>query len=213
MGMYRKEELAKTVAAPWKESPYYDKAEKFTHMFWNEGTIFRRFFNRLDLRFLTELSCGKGRHSERIVNQTERLTLVDVFQEHLNDCQRRLAQHKNVTYVLGNGFDFEGIASTSQTAVFCYDAMVHFAPEIVKSYLIDSVRILVPGGMPLWHHSNYDAPTDQHYGLNPQARNKMTRSLFNAFASDAGLNVIEHTEISWGGVNNLDGVTLLERRQ
>ena len=204
-------EIAKTVAAPWKESSYYDQAEEFTHMFWNEGTIFRRFFNRMDLRFVTELSCGKGRHSEQVVNRTERLTLVDVFKEHLDDCQRRLAQHKNVDYVLGNGFDFEGIASSSQTAVFCYDAMVHFAPEIVRTYLIDGFRILVPGGMALYHHSNYDTPTDQDYGLNPQARNKMTRSLFNFYAEEAGLMAVEAEEISWGSIANLDGVTLLRR--
>lgn len=87
--------------------------------------------------------------------------------------------------------------------------MVHFSPDLVQSYLNDAKRVLAPGGLALLHHSNYDAPEGRPYGENPQARNHMTFELLRSYAAQAGL-VIEASEImDWGGVKNLDPLTLL----
>jgi len=40
---------AAVVGAPWVESPYYDDAERWTFMFWDEDKDFRRLFDKLDL--------------------------------------------------------------------------------------------------------------------------------------------------------------------
>ncbi len=37
----------------------------------------------------------------------------------------------------------------------------------------------------------------------------MTRKMFNSFAADAGLEIVEAFELGWGGHDNLEGVTLL----
>jgi hypothetical protein len=44
--------------------------------------------------------------------------------------------------------------------------------------------------MALYHHSNYAAPLDRHYGQNPLARNHMTEGLFRQFSDQAGLTLI-----------------------
>ena len=50
------------------------------------------------------------------------------------------------------------------------------------------------------------------YGLNPLARNRMTMAMFHLLAEDAGLQVVESKTLDWGGIEKLDGLTLLRRR-
>jgi hypothetical protein len=48
------------VGAAWRQSPYYDDAERWTILFWNDETPFRKFFDQLDLTTVLELACGHG---------------------------------------------------------------------------------------------------------------------------------------------------------
>jgi SAM-dependent methyltransferase len=202
---------AKVVAAPWDKSPYYEAAEKFTFIFWDENWVFRSLFEQLDLTETVELACGYGRHAEKIASRCGHLTLVDVFQDNLDHCRERLRMHANVAYLFGNGFDFRPIPDASTTAVFCYDAMVHFSPDLVESYVKDASRILRPGGKILFHLSNYDAPDDRHYGMNPHARNRMTGAMFDDICARAGFDFIENHVIDWSGVDNIDRVALCSK--
>lgn len=204
-------EIVKVTISPWKESAYFEQAEKLMGVFWAENSPFYNAFTQLDLSTVLELACGKGRHSERVAPASGILTLVDVFPEHLIDCIGRLKAHNNVAYVVCNGYDFSAVATASQSSVFCYDAMVHFAPEIVESYLKEIARVLRPGGKALIHHSNYDGPQAVHYGMNPHARNRMSLALFREYAEAAGLKVESSVALGWGGVENLDGMTLLSK--
>lgn len=195
--------------SPWKESTYFADAERLMHVFWSETNPFYKAFQTLDLSTTLELACGKGRHSEMVAPMAGILTLVDVFPEHLIDCITRLQGKNNVAYVVCNGYEFEAVSRDSQSAVFCYDAMVHFAPEIVASYLGEIARVLKPGGRAVLHHSNYDGPQGEHYGQNPHARNHMNLDLFASYARAAGLQVESSVALGWGGVDDLDGLTVL----
>lgn len=97
------------------------------------------------------------------------------------------------------------------TAIFCYDAMVHFPPDVVESYVRDAARILVPGGRAFFQHSNY-VGGDQHYGLNPHARNYMTQELFASFVAETPLSIEESHVLAWGDVPALDCLMLLVKR-
>jgi ubiquinone/menaquinone biosynthesis C-methylase UbiE len=205
------QESAAIVSAPWSESPYYDHAEGFTHVFWNENTRFRKLFNMLDLTATLELSCGHGRHAERTAGMTSQLTLVDIHESNLAFCRNRLKAFPFITYVKNDGFSYEPVGDETQTAIYCYDSMVHFSPELVESYLKDTARILKPGGMGLFHHSNYPAPLDRHYGQNPHARNHMTQSLFIRLATEAKLSVVNSMIIQWAQVEDLDCITLVRK--
>jgi ubiquinone/menaquinone biosynthesis C-methylase UbiE len=204
------ETAARLVAQPWEDSPYYRDAEQWTHLFWAEGTPFKTCFDRLDMDRVLELACGHGRHSERIAPLAAELLLLDVFENNLNICRQRLDQHQGIELIKGNGYDFQPVANGSVSAVVCYDAMVHFSPDIVGSYLRDGSRILRDGGAMLLHHSNYDTGgNNQHYGLNPHARNHMTYELFQSLAEQARLAVVDSTTLDWGGVPALDRLSLL----
>lgn len=205
-------ESVRIVGEPWIESSYYDAVEPFTHGFWGRETVFRRMFDRLELDCVVDLACGHGRHSAEILHRVGHLTLVDIHEENLQFCRRRLGESDKISFIRGNGYSFEPIADDSITAIFCYDSMVHFSPDIVASYLDDSRRVLKPGGMALFHHSNWPASLDGHYGQNPHARNHMTQRLFADYAAAAKLDVLESRVIQWGEIANLDCVTLVRKR-
>jgi SAM-dependent methyltransferase len=200
------------VGAPWRESAYYEDAERWTFLFWEPEHPFRPWFDRLDLRNVLELACGYGRHAERVAPLAGQLTLMDIHDANLDACRERLAQYDHVRYIHNDGYDFQPVPDGSLTAIYCYDAMVHFSPDLVGAYLQDAQRVLAPGGMALLHHSNLDADPSQHYGLNPLARNRMTMAMFHLLAEDAGLQVVESKTLDWGGIEKLDGLTLLRRR-
>jgi ubiquinone/menaquinone biosynthesis C-methylase UbiE len=199
------------VAEVWADSSYYEDAERWTFLFWDLETPFRHLFEKLDLTSVVELACGHGRHSERIVNSARHITMIDILDSNLEYCRQRLGINTNISFIKGDGSTFRPLADNSVTAIFCYDAMVHFSPEMVRSYLTDTARILTPGGMALFHHSNYAAPLDQHYGLNPHARNHMTAALFSTYAQMAGLVVTETKIMRWGEISDLDALTLLRK--
>lgn len=197
------------VAGPWASSTYYEDAEHWTFIFWDPGVSFRRLFDRLDLTSVVELACGYGRHAAQVASRAGHLTLIDIFDQNLAACRQRLSGYSNVDFIQGDGHSFQPIAAQSVSAIFCYDAMVHFSPNIVRSYLQDTRRILKPEGMALFHHSNYPAPLDVRYGLNPHARNHMTATLFAEYATTAGLSIVDSIAIPWGGITDLDCLSLV----
>lgn len=204
-------ESVRKVGRSWEKSTYYENAERFIDVFWREGTLFRRLFEKLDLTATVELACGHGRHAERIASECGQLTLMDIHADNIDFCKNRLKRFSNVTYFINSGFDFHPLPPNSQTAIFCYDAMVHFSPDVVRSYVIDTARVLKHGGLALYHHSNYPAPLDVPYSRNPQARNHMTRELFAQYCAEASLLIEEAKVMQWGGEPDLDCVTMVRR--
>ena len=201
----------RNVAAPWADSDYYRLAEQWTDLFWNDDGPFRPLYDQLDKQAVIELAAGYGRHAERAAPHCGTLIVLDVIAYNIKICRLRLQKLANVRYVVNNGFNYRPVADGSVTGIYCYDAMVHFSPDLVEAYLADTFRVLRPGGRALFHHSNFPAPDDRHYGQNPHARNHMTQDLFIELANKAGLSVIQSNVISWSGVAKLDGVTLVEK--
>ncbi|WP_165585521.1 class I SAM-dependent methyltransferase [Roseococcus sp. SYP-B2431] len=196
------------VAEAWKGSPYYDAADPYTYVWWEDDFPFHPRFRQLDLTATLELACGHGRHSERAAALAPRLVLMDILQENIDFCRTRLAGRPGIEFHRNTGYDFAPIGDGEMTAVFSYDSMVHFSPDIVRSYILDTARILAPGGRALYQHSNYDAPTDRHYGQNPHARNRMTEAMLRGFAAEAGLEILSTRALPWGGVEDLRNASL-----
>ena len=205
------EKQVASIRKPWVASRYYTEAEKWTHLFWDKQRPFRSLFDTLKLGTVVDLACGYGRHAENCAPLAEKLILVDVIEENLGYCRDRLAKFGNVEFRLGTGVSFPDFGDASVDAVYCYDAMVHFSPDIIKEYLHDTARVLKPGGRALYHHSNYAEGKGKVWSQNPHARNYMTVDLFSQLAADAGLDVLEQRVIAWGGVDSLDGITLMQR--
>lgn len=199
------------IAEPWLDSPYYEEAEKWTSHFWDKDGVYRQYFDRLPRHHVLDLAAGHGRHADVAATLADQLCVVDVVAKNIEVCKRRLANYQNVSYFQNDGFSFRPVTDGSVSGIYCYDAMVHFSPDIVKAYLEDTYRVLSPGGGAVYHHSNYPAPLNRHYGQNPHARNHMTQVLFIKLAREAGLEVVDSTVIPWAEDADLDCVTLVRR--
>ncbi len=209
------QKLAEKEAAVWESSRYYADAEEWTWLFWSDERPFLPLFRQLDLTYILEFACGHGRHSERILSlfdaQVQRITLMDILKSNIDRCTLRLGRQDKIRFLVNNGVSFRPVESDSLTAVFCYDAMVHFNREVVRAYLKDCGRVLVPQGKALLHHSNFSEDPDSNFGQNPHARAYMSASLFAKYAEEAGLEVLEQKVIHWGQESNLDCISLVRR--
>ena len=68
----------------------------------------------------------------RAANRCERLILMDIFRENVDRCRRRLRFSGNTDGYINNGYDFRPVADGSVSAIFCYNSMVHFSPDLVS---------------------------------------------------------------------------------
>jgi SAM-dependent methyltransferase len=196
-------------------TPYYEAAEAndVVAIFWGDNSLFLPLFDKLDKTAVLELACGHGRHSAKVYSQIGQLTLVDAVEENIAACRNRFSG--STRFVANNGSDLFSVPDQSQTAVFSYDAMVHFEFADTLGYLPEISRVLKPGGRALLHYSVNDATPGSNYRDCPRWRNFGSEKVFLHFALRAGLTPLEHFTTSWpprNGEAAIDGVALLEKR-
>ncbi len=193
---------------------YFEKADQaeWLKVFWGEDSKFISLFKRLNLKTTLEIACGAARHSAKVIDQIEHLYLLDSSKGALDIARKNLSKYPDITYIHNAGG--LGIPATvlnnSLTAVFSYDAMVHFEKEAVFSYIKDSYRVLSAGGAALFHHSNYQKNPDRVFTNNPGWRNFMSQELFTSYATECGFEVI-HSEVISFSAEDSDCITLLRK--
>jgi SAM-dependent methyltransferase len=206
-------EAARRIGDDWINTPYYDQAEQGEWLapFWSDGSPFLRLFCQLDLTCVVELACGHGRHSEKLRDRAQTAILMDINPRNVKFCEERFSSVPQFRCALTDGYKFDSIEDEECTAVFCYDAMVHFDSDVVRSYLVDAARILKPGGRGLFHHSNHTANPGGNLHEDRNWRNFMSESLFHHYALKAGLRRVTFELLNWGGRAALDCLTLVEK--
>lgn len=203
------------IADAHRETAYYEQAEKTDALctFWNKDSIFYQMFQTLDLNCVVELACGHGRHVPLYAQNAAKVILVDILNENIEICKNRFhGLYNHITYYENNGQDLSKISDGTCTALFTYDAMVHFELIDIFQYLKESYRILKPKGRALFHHSNNTASYKVTYKTGEHRRNYMSKDIFAHLADRSGFTVIQQEVIDWGRKGNaLDCVTLLEK--
>lgn len=192
---------------------YFDTVDSAaqTAGFWREGGLFRKRFDLLNIERTVEIACGFGRHSAQFVDRPQQMLLVDTSVGAVAEASKRFSQYPHVRVALSEDGMSIPAEDGSFTAVFSYDAMVHFEPVTVAAYLQEASRVLEPGGMVLFHHSNYEGNPTGHFQSSPSWRNYMSKDLFAHFASRAGLEVVDRITMQWGGVPDLDCLSLMRK--
>lgn len=202
------------VARYWHHDPYYDRAEQADWLgaFWGDKPHrpFKRLLSMMNLRTTAELACGHGRHAEQLYRQVPALILIDVVPENVAHCRDRFKGIPNVAVMQNDGATFRPIPDANLTAIFCYDAMVHFEYDVVLSYIRDAARVLEPGGRALFHHSILSAFPGRDHRLNPGARNFMSQELFFHAAQRSGFKIVESVTMDWDAPHT-DALTLIEK--
>lgn len=192
---------------------YFRRAEEHTDDFWRPGALFREAFDGLDREAVLEIACGAGRHSERAAPLCGRLTALDTSADALERARERLAPFPHAAVLHspdGMSVPLGPDADGTLSALFSYDAMVHFEPDCVAAYLREAARLLRPGGLALLHHSNYGAQPGDDVTQAPGWRNFMTSELLEHLASRAGLEVAEQQIFEWV-LPDSDALTLLRK--
>lgn len=190
---------------------YFETAEDTVMGFWREDTVFRKMFNQLNVEKTVELACGRGRHVPQYIAYAKEVMLVDILEKNINYCKERFKEESKVHYYVNNGYDLADLKSGEYTALFTYDAMVHFEMLDIFQYLKETKRILSKGGKALFHHSNNTEDYRITFSTGKSGRNYMSKQLFAHLADRAGLTVVDQQVIDWGKAPNLDCLTLVEK--
>ncbi len=192
---------------------YFEGAESDGSLrkFWGDESDFKKCFQKLDLENVIELACGRGRHVPHYINEAKEITLVDILPQNIEYCAERFKDKTNTSFYQNNGYNLEKLQSATYTALFCYDAMVHFEMMDIYDYLVDIYRVLVPGGKALLHHSNYDGDYKASFENSVQSRSFMNKKIFAYLAYRAGFEILEQKIIDWGNDKELDCISLLQK--
>jgi SAM-dependent methyltransferase len=202
------EKLARYSGDPWgPKNEYFARAEAHMDNLW--AKLVWPFIGDCDFTAVVDLAAGHGRNSEKLLPLVgQRLHITDIQAANVAICAERFRDSAKVNTFVGNGYDFRPLEDSSVTLVYCFDAMVHFDSDVVRSYLKDSMRVLKPGGRAFFHHSNYTGGHD--WRTNPGARNFMSAALFEHYALKEGLSVVRQKVIDWQRKDH-DCVTLVEK--
>lgn len=191
---------------------YFDDAdsEENLNFFWGD-TECHKLFLEMDPSNIVELACGRGRHVPKYLPLANHVTLVDVLEKNIDICKNRFKNYDNISYYKNNGYDLSKLQDHTYTALFTYDAMVHFELMDIAKYLSESYRILKVGGMALFHHSNNHTDYRASFVNAPGGRSFMSKDIFAYLSYRAGFEIIEQKIIDWG-VPELDCLTLVKKR-
>lgn len=126
-------------------------------------------------------------------------------------CQERFREQSNITFYQNDGYTLSELADSTYTALFSYDAMVHFEMLDIYEYLVDIYRVLVIGGKVLLHHSNNDKNYKASFNNTKHGRSFMNKDIFAYLAYRVGFEVVEQKIIDWDGHRGIDCITLLEK--
>jgi SAM-dependent methyltransferase len=207
----RNAEMRLAIAQDWVDTPYYSDAEGWLDTFWAPRSPFLPLFRQLDLTRVIELACGHGRHTAQILAEAGEVTLIDVEPRNIEACRRRFAGRGRLRYIVNAGHDLPGCADGAYSALFSYDAMVHFELLDVIAYLRETHRVLRPGGRALLHVSNSQENPGGFYQQNTHWRNFGGLGVFLHVADRLGFRVLDGRQLDWPGAPGIDGLMLLER--
>jgi SAM-dependent methyltransferase len=188
-------DLARRSGDPFAVGIYFNTAERVIRRQWNYY-IWPRIHDA-DFSCVVDLACGHGRNTARLVPLAKRVIAVDINTECVDFVRRRFAGEPKVEVVQNDGASLSAIASNSVTLVYCWDAMVHFEPEIVEAYVREMARVLRPGGRGFIHHSNWTRGFGQDFQAQPGWRNFMSKDQFGGYLRSAGLEIERQDIIDW----------------
>jgi LPS sulfotransferase NodH/SAM-dependent methyltransferase len=203
------------VTQRWVHTPYYEAVEQHARTQWDN--LIAPFLKDQDIDYtvVLELAVGHGRMTQILLERAAHVIGVDVLQENIDFCRRRFSGVPNLTLLRNDGVTLDAIEPASVTFLFCFDSMVHFDSDIVRSYLSEFRRILRPGGKAFCHHSNLTRNPDGDFQRAIHARNFMSESLFHHYAHKEGLKLVKSRVINWGKgprhVQQLDCLSLVNR--
>lgn len=202
------ESLARNSGDCWQPShDYFSQAEPYMEAQWENLVL--PFIKDCDFSSVLDLAAGHGRNSVFLAELAGRITLMDIQAGNIEFCKRRFSENQNMAFHVSSGYDMRPLEDSSITLIYCFDSMVHFDSDVIRSYLRDARRVLRPGGRGFFHHSNYTGGHD--WRANPAGRSFMSKELFAHYALKEGIRIVRQRVIPWAGNPTGDCLSLVER--
>jgi len=180
---------------PFKESEYFELAEASLDRHWEY--FIKPMIGGKRYETAIDLAIGWGRNTEMLRRISDRVIGVDINQECIDHCIKRFEGVDNVDFLKTDGTELTGIEDESIDLVYCFDAMVHFQPEVVDAYVTEFARVLKPGGIGFIHHSNWTQALGGNFQEQPHWRNYMCAEMFAYFVQRDGLKMLDQRIVSW----------------
>ena len=181
-------EAAAAVGKDWVQGPYYDEAEAVAEAQWS-GVI-RPLIRDYNFTRTLDLAAGHGRNTAKFLELGASVVAVDINQSNIEFLENRFKDSSSVEILKNNGIDLQDIVSESITFIFCFDAMVHFDSDVVRSYIREFRRVLKRGCFGLCQYSNNTSNPTGSYREHPGWRNYMSRSLFEHWLAKEGFSIV-----------------------
>ena len=182
-------ETAAIVGKDWVAGQYYDDAEVVMDEQWKR--LIWPIIGDSDFTTTLELAAGHGRNTEKLLEHAPRLYAVDINQTNIDFLNQRFKGVANLTTIRNDGAELNEIDNASITFVYCFDAMVHFDSDVVRSYIREFRRIMKPGARAFIHYSACDKNPTGSYREHPGWRNFMNRALFHHWLTKEGFQIVK----------------------
>ncbi len=189
---------------------YFPAAETVMQRQWEE--IIWPLIKDFDFDTVLELAPGGGRNTERLCEVAGKIYAVDYNSYALQRCREKLGSSHHgceIEYYVNNGTDLRVIDDSSVSAVYCWDAAVHFEKSIMNSYVKEFFRVLRPGGRGFVHHSALGDKAHKNIKKNPHWRSNVSRESFARMCRASGLRIMTQADIPWNSI--VDCGTVFEK--
>ncbi len=131
-------------------------------------------------RTVLDIGCGIGRIEEALAAEVAEITGIDVSGAMIADARERCRAFPNVSFIHGSGKDLSFISDGTMDLVLAVDAfpyLVQAGPDLAGAHILESARILKPGGWLAVLNYSYRDDADRD------------RADIAAFAAAAGLTI------------------------
>lgn len=146
-----------------------------------EQMLLPHLAGRRQLKIL-EVAPGAGRFTTELIRLAYEMYVLDMNQACIDICKERFKWYDNINYLVNDGVSCDMVPDVYFELIASFDSFVHIHPDIIRNYVHQFAKKLVPNGLIWIHHSAH--------GVNPVGhRTDMTDKKMQDFAADAGLFV------------------------
>ncbi len=190
--------------------PYFPAAQNVMSQQWDE--IIWALIKDFDFDAVLELAPGAGRNTAMLCRVAKKIYAVDYNSYALKQCRDKFGLSHDgcdIEYHVNNGADLEMIPGGAVSAVYCWDAAVHFDKSVMEGYVREFARVLRPGGRGFIHHSDLGEEANKNIKKNPHWRSNVSRESFAQMCRDNDLRVVTQADIPWSDI--VDCGTIFEK--
>lgn len=194
---------------------YYQEAEKSACTQYENilKPYFEKYIKDNEI-IIMDFACGEGRIVNQIKDKYQQIICCDLPDGPLEACKKRFKNFSHISYVPSTEKGIECEADKCH-AVYSWDAMVHFDFNMLKFYLCEIFRILKKDGIAIVHHSNLknckEVHCEENWLNNSSNRSNVSKEEVCDLAVDMGFTVLEQNCISWGGVKDMDCISVFKK--